>query len=117
MTVSMSPERFEELVGDALDLIPSELTRAIDNVVVLIESRNPEDPHLLGLYQGIALTDRIDSQYGGALPDTVTIYREPILGMCDNADQVVNEVAITVIHEIAHYFGIDEARLHELGWG
>ncbi|MFF3568230.1 metallopeptidase family protein [Nocardia jiangxiensis] len=117
MTVSMSPERFEELVGDALDLIPPELTRAIDNVVVLIESRNPEDPHLLGLYQGIALTDRVDSQYAGALPDTVTIYRDPILRMCDSAEQVVNEVAITVIHEIAHYFGIDEARLHELGWG
>lgn len=113
----MSPERFEELVGDALDLIPPELTRAIDNVVVLIEPRNPEDPHLLGLYQGIALTERIDSQYGGALPDTVTIYREPILGICDTAEQVVNEVAITVIHEMAHYFGIDEARLHELGWG
>lgn len=113
----MSPERFEELVGDALDLIPPELTRAIDNVVVLIEPRNPEDPHLLGLYQGIALTDRIDSQYGGALPDTVTIYREPILGICDTAEQVVNEVAITVIHEMAHYFGIDESRLHELGWG
>ncbi len=117
MSVSMSPERFEELVGDALDLIPPELTRAIDNVVVLIEPRNPEDPHLLGLYQGIALTERIDSQYGGALPDTVTIYREPILGICDTAEQVVNEVAITVIHEMAHYFGIDEARLHELGWG
>jgi predicted Zn-dependent protease with MMP-like domain len=113
----MSPERFEELVGDALDLIPPELARAIDNVVVLIEARNPGDPHLLGLYHGIALTDRVDSQYGGVLPDTVTIYREPILGMCDTPQQVVREVAITVIHEIAHYFGIDEARLHELGWG
>ncbi|MBF6220918.1 metallopeptidase family protein [Nocardia gipuzkoensis] len=116
MPVSMSDDRFEELVGDALDLIPPELTRAIDNVVVLIEPRNPDDPHLLGLYHGIALTER-DSQYGGALPDTVTIYREVILELCSDEAEVVEEVAITVIHEIAHYFGIDEDRLHQLGWG
>ncbi|MFX0573353.1 metallopeptidase family protein [Nocardia nepalensis] len=116
MSVTMSADRFEELVGDALDLIPPELTRAIDNVVVLIEPRNPEDPHLLGLYHGIALTER-DSHYGGALPDTVTIYREAILAICGDEREVVEEVAITVIHEIAHYFGIDEDRLHELGWG
>ncbi|MFF7938215.1 metallopeptidase family protein [Nocardia gamkensis] len=116
MPVSMSDDRFEELVGDALDLIPPELTRAIDNVVVLIEPRNPEDPHLLGLYHGIALTER-DSHYGGALPDTVTIYREAILELCGDETEVVEEVAVTVIHEIAHYFGIDEDRLHQLGWG
>ncbi|MFJ1458963.1 metallopeptidase family protein [Nocardia wallacei] len=117
MPVSMSDERFEELVGEALDLIPPELARAIDNVVVLIEPRNPEDPGLLGLYHGIALTERVDSQYGGALPDTVTIYREALLDVCGSAAEVVEEVAVTVIHEIAHYFGIDEDRLHELGWG
>ncbi|MCM6776886.1 metallopeptidase family protein [Nocardia sp. CDC159] len=117
MSVRMSEARFEELVADALDMIPPELARAIDNVVVLIEPRNSEDPQLLGLYQGIALTERIDSHYGGALPDTVTIYRDAILEMCDSEDEVVEEVAITVIHEIAHYFGIDEDRLHELGWG
>ncbi|MFC9434394.1 metallopeptidase family protein [Nocardia sp. NPDC057030] len=116
MSVSMSEDRFEELVGDALDRIPAELARAIDNVVVLIEPRNPEDPHLLGLYHGIALTER-DSHYGGALPDTVTIYRESILAICADEAEVVEEVAITVIHEIAHYFGIDEERLHQLGWG
>ncbi|BDT93219.1 MULTISPECIES: metallopeptidase family protein [Nocardia] len=116
MPVSMSADRFEELVGDALDLIPPELARAIDNVVVLIEPRNPEDPHLLGLYHGIALTER-DSHYGGALPDTVTIYRDAILEHCADESEVVEEVAITVIHEIAHYFGIDEDRLHQLGWG
>ncbi|MFE9582901.1 metallopeptidase family protein [Nocardia sp. NPDC006044] len=116
MSVSMSEDRFEELVGDALDRIPPELARAIDNVVVLIEPRNPKDPHLLGLYHGIALTER-DSHYGGALPDTVTIYRESILAICADEAEVVEEVAITVIHEIAHYFGIDEERLHQLGWG
>lgn len=112
----MSESRFEELVGDALDLIPPELTRAIDNVVVLIEARDRDDPHLLGLYHGIALTER-DSHYGGALPDTVTIYRDAILEICDDESHVVEEVAITVIHEIAHYFGIPEERLHQLGWG
>lgn len=112
----MPADRFEELVGDALDLVPAELARAIDNVVVLIEPRNPEDPHLLGLYHGIALTER-DSHYGGALPDTITVYRDAILDICADEAEVVDEVAVTVIHEIAHYFGIDDARLHELGWG
>lgn len=112
----MSPARFEELVGDALDLIPPELSGAIDNVVVLVEARNEEEPSLLGLYHGIALTER-DSYYAGSLPDTVTIYREAILDICSSDDEVVEEVAITVIHEIAHYFGIDDDRLHELGWG
>ncbi|MFC4124039.1 metallopeptidase family protein [Nocardia rhizosphaerae] len=112
----VSPERFEELVGDALDLIPPELSNAIDNVVVLVEARNAEEPSLLGLYHGIALTER-DSFYAGSLPDTVTIYREAILDICSTDDEVVEEVAITVIHEIAHYFGIDDDRLHELGWG
>lgn len=116
MPVTMSEARFEELVGDALDLIPPELTRAIDNVVVLIEPRNPEEPHLLGLYHGIALTER-DSHYGGSLPDTITVYRDALLEVCEDEDQVVEEVRITVIHEIAHYFGIDEERLHQLGWG
>lgn len=112
----MSRERFEELVGDALDLIPAGLAQAIDNVVILVEERHPEEPDLLGLYEGIALTDR-DTTYAGALPDTVTIYREPLLDMCDSEDDVVEEVSITVIHEIAHHFGIDDERLHELGWG
>ncbi|MEU4842851.1 metallopeptidase family protein [Nocardia testacea] len=116
MPVRMSEGRFEELVGDALDQIPAELTRAIDNVVILIEPRNPDDPHLLGLYHGIALTER-DSHYGGSLPDTVTIYRDALLDVCADESEVIEEVRITVIHEIAHYFGIDEDRLHQLGWG
>ncbi|MGW5388208.1 metallopeptidase family protein [Nocardia sp. NPDC003963] len=112
----MSEARFEELVGDALDQIPAELTRAIDNVVILIEPRNPDEPHLLGLYHGIALTER-DSHYGGSLPDTITVYRDTLLEVCADESEVVEEVRITVIHEIAHYFGIDEERLHQLGWG
>ena len=116
MPVRMSPERFEELVGDALDLIPPALAQAIDNVVILVADRDPDDPELLGVYEGIALTDR-DTTYAGALPDTITIYRDPLLEMCDTEDDVVEEVAITVIHEVAHHFGIDDDRLHELGWG
>lgn len=111
----MSEQRFDELVGDALDLLPPDLTSAIDNVVILVRDRNDEEPELLGLYEGIALTER-DSWYGGSLPDTITIYREALLDMCDSEEQVVDEVAITVIHEIAHHFGIDDDRLHELGW-
>ncbi|PTR35705.1 putative Zn-dependent protease with MMP-like domain [Rhodococcus sp. OK611] len=112
----MTEARFEELVSEALDLIPAELARAIDNVVVLVEDRDPEEPGLLGLYHGIALTER-DSHYGGSLPDTITIYREALLDVCDSEEQVIEEVAITVIHEVAHYFGIEEERLHQLGWG
>lgn len=116
MTIAIADDEFDELVGEALDLIPADLAAAIDNVVVLVEARDEHDPGLLGLYRGVALTER-NSYYGGVLPDTVTIYREPILAMCDSADEVVHEVAVTVIHEIAHYFGISDARLHELGWG
>ncbi len=111
----MSAQRFDELVSDALDLIPPELAAAIDNVVVLVENRHPEEPELLGLYEGIALTER-DTTYAGALPDTITIYRDALLDTCDSDGDVVEEVAITVIHEIAHHFGIEDDRLHQLGW-
>lgn len=115
MAVRMDPQRFEELVSDALDLIPPELAAVMDNVVVLVADRDPEDADLLGLYEGVALTER-DSHYGGSLPDTITIYRDALLDICNSDDEVVDEVKITVIHEIAHHFGIDDDRLHELGW-
>ncbi len=116
MTARMDPQRFDQLVSDALDLIPPKLTAALDNVVVLVADRHPEDGELLGLYEGVALTER-DSSYAGSLPDTITVYREALLEFCDTNDDVVHEVAVTVIHEIAHHFGIDDDRLHELGWG
>ncbi len=115
MAVRMSSQRFEELVSDALDEIPPGLAKAIDNVVVLVEDRHPDEPDLLGLYEGIALTER-DSMYAGSLPDTITIYRDALLDICDTEGDVVEEVTVTVIHEIAHHFGIDDERLHELGW-
>ncbi|OBA57691.1 hypothetical protein A5647_22985 [Mycobacterium sp. 1100029.7] len=116
MAVRMDPQRFDELVSDALDLIPAKLAAAMDNVVVLVEDRHSDEPELLGLYEGVALTER-DSDYGGSLPDAITIYREALLDICDSDQDVVEEVAITVIHEIAHHFGIDDDRLEELGWG
>ena len=113
----MDPQRFDELVSDALDLIPPELAAAMDNVVVLVADRHPDDDELLGLYEGVALTER-DSDYAGSLPDTITIYRERAAGRSAHPTaEVVEEVAITVIHEIAHHFGIDDDRLDELGWG
>ena len=114
--MTMSPDRFDELVGDALDLVPEELAAAMDNVVVLVEPRHPEEPELLGLYEGVALTERT-ADYAGELPDRITVYRDAVLEMCADEDEVVDEVAITVVHEIAHHFGIPEERLHELGWG
>jgi predicted Zn-dependent protease with MMP-like domain len=112
----VDPERFADLVGEALDELPAELLRAMDNVVVLVEPRHPDDPELLGLYEGVALTDRT-SDYGGVLPDRITLYRDALVDACADDEELRDEVAITVVHEIAHHFGIDEATLHRLGWG
>jgi predicted Zn-dependent protease with MMP-like domain len=115
--VDMSRERFEELVGEALDEVPVELMQVMNNVVFMVEDA-PDDGRddLLGLYEGTALTDR-GWNYAGVLPDRITIYRLPTLKICETETDVVDEVAITVVHEIAHHFGIDDHRLHELGWG
>lgn len=112
----ISVQQFEELVADALDSIPHELMSLLSNVVVTIEDEAPaDDPDLLGLYSGVPLTER-DTSYAGFLPDQIFIYRNNILDMCESMDEVVDEVRITVIHEIAHHFGIDDDRLDELGW-
>ena len=112
----MTRRRFEELVSDALDTIPPELAAAMDNVVVLVADRDDAEPDLLGLYEGVALTERTSS-YGGVLPDRITIYQDAILDVCETEDDVVHEVAVTVVHEVAHHFGIDDETLDELGWG
>jgi predicted Zn-dependent protease with MMP-like domain len=115
--IDVAPERFEELVGDALDGIPDELARYIDNVAVVVEDGPPRGG-LLGRYQGVPLTRR-DSWYGtGSLtmPDRITIFRRPICAICASEDDVVEQVRITVVHEVAHHFGIDDDRLAELGW-
>ncbi|MGH3872520.1 MAG: metallopeptidase family protein [Pseudonocardiaceae bacterium] len=116
MAMWCSADRFDELVAEALDLIPAQLATAMDNVVVLVEARNSDDPGLLGLYEGVALTQR-DSYYVGVLPDRITIYRDALLDVCGDEQELIDEVAVTVVHEVAHHFGIPEHRLHELGWG
>lgn len=114
--IEMSRQRFEDLVAEALDQVPEELASLIDNCVVLVEDDAPDDdPDLLGLYDGTPLTER-DSTYAGVLPDRITIFRNPTLDMCDAEEDVVREVNITVVHEIAHHFGIDDSRLHDLGY-
>jgi predicted Zn-dependent protease with MMP-like domain len=117
MAVEMDRDRFEELVSAALDEVPEELLDLMDNVVVLVQD-DPEgdDPNLLGLYEGHSLTSR-GWDYSGVLPDRITIFRNPTLRACDSEEDVVDEVATTVVHEIAHHFGIEDERLHELGWG
>jgi predicted Zn-dependent protease with MMP-like domain len=114
--VEVDDERFDELVSEALDEIPPELMRGMDNVVVLVDDRHPDEPELLGLYEGVALTERT-SDYGGVLPDRITLYRAALADVCEDEDELREEVAVTVVHEIAHHFGIDEATLHDLGWG
>ena len=103
-------------MGEALDSSRPSCCAAMDNVVVLVEDRHPDEPELLGLYEGVALTERT-SDYGGVLPDRITLYRDAIVDICADEDEVRDEVAVTVVHEIAHHFGIDEATLHRLGWG
>ncbi len=114
--LDIPPDRFEELVGEALDGIPPELGAQMDNVAVVVRDHGG-DPHLLGLYQGIPLTNRAEYGVGVVLPDRITIFREAILRICRTEADVVRQVRVTVVHEVGHHFGIDDARLHELGWG
>ena len=114
--VELGRAAFDALVDRALDQIPDELTRLVHNVVVLVEDDAPEDdPDLLGLYDGVALTER-EANYGAELPDRILIFRRPLQEMCESVEELEDEVRITVVHEIAHHFGIDDDRLHDLGY-
>jgi len=114
LVVEVEPERFEEMVAAALDGLPEGLGRLMNNVAVTVEhGRGPRG--LLGLYEGIPLTDRT-TQYAGVLPDRITIYRQAICAICQTEEEVADQVRKTVIHEVAHHFGIDDTRLSELGW-
>ncbi|MEG9227249.1 metallopeptidase family protein [Aeromicrobium sp. Sec7.5] len=114
--IEVDEDRFVELAEAALASLPPQLAGLLDNVVLFVEDDAPEDdPDLLGLYDGVALTDR-DTTYGGVLPDRIMIFRRPTLAICETEQDVVEEVHITVVHEIAHHFGIDDARLHDLGY-
>jgi predicted Zn-dependent protease with MMP-like domain len=114
--IDVPVERFEQLVGEALDGIPHELGRLIDNVAVFVRE-GESNLDLLGLYQGIPLTKRENYGLGGGMPDRITIFRQPILVRCSTEDEVVDMVRVTVVHEVGHHFGIDDRRLRELGYG
>ena len=113
--IDVDEDTFGQLVEKALDTIPTELRRQMRNVAVAVEDLGASW-NLLGLYHGVPLTRRTGSSYVGHLPDQITIYRLPILRRCNSLDDVVRQVRITVVHEVAHHFGIDDERLHELGW-
>ena len=117
MAVEISDADFDEAVSQALDQIPQEFLDVLDNVVILVEDE-PSGPEkdLLGLYEGIPLSER-DSQYGGVLPDHIFIFRQPLKSVCSSVDELIEEIGVTVVHEIAHFFGIEDDHLHELGWG
>lgn len=115
-TLDLDAEAFEALVVAELDLLPDDMVEGLDNVVFVVEDR-PEDGSLdlLGLYDGWALTER--EHYGvGELPDRIILYREPHLAACADEDELRDEIHTTLVHEIAHFYGIDDERLHELGW-
>jgi predicted Zn-dependent protease with MMP-like domain len=112
--ISVAPERFEEMVADALDSLPDDLGRLMANVAVTVE-HGAGPPGLLGLYQGVPLTSRT-TWYAGVLPDRITIYQRAICAICSTEAEVVDQVRRTVIHEVGHHFGISDERLHELGW-
>ena len=117
MPIDLDAGAFDEMVGRALDELPDELARRVDNVVGLVEPEAPaDDPDLLGLYDGLALTER-PANHAGMLPDRILLFRGPLLDMADTVEDLEEEVRITVVHEVAHHFGLDDARLHELGWG
>jgi predicted Zn-dependent protease with MMP-like domain len=113
--IEVGREEFEELVVAALDELPAELARLMNNVALFVEDELPDEPELLGLYEGIPLTERTSS-YVMSVPDRITIYRLPTLRISGDADEVREQVQITVVHEIAHHFGIDDERLHDLGY-
>ncbi|WP_433677289.1 metallopeptidase family protein [Microbacterium gorillae] len=114
--IDLDAAAFEALVIEELDLLPDDMVDGLDNVVFVVEDR-PEDGSLdlLGLYDGLALTER--ERYGmGDLPDRIIVYREPHLHAVESVDELRDEIHTTLVHEIAHFYGIDDERLHELGW-
>lgn len=113
--VAVTPERFEELVDDALAQLPPQFAKAMENVAVIVEG-HAEGGNLFGLYQGIPLTKRGPMSYGGVMPDRITLYQDTISQYSDTEEQLVAQIRKTVIHEIGHYFGIGDPRLKELGW-
>lgn len=113
---SVSAERFDEMVDDALDKLPEAVVSRMRNVVVLVEDFNEENPSILGLYEGVPLTERTHD-HTGFLPDGIFVYKSALEAIAESEEHLAHEVEVTVFHEVGHYFGIEEHRLHELGWG
>lgn len=117
LMIEVDVESFAELADHALSQLPDDFARLLKNVAIIIEDDSPPgNPTLLGLYEGVPLTERAAS-HAGFLPDTITLFRNPILGICDSYEDVVRQIRVTLVHEIGHYFGMDEERLHDLGYG
>jgi predicted Zn-dependent protease with MMP-like domain len=120
--VEISEERFEDMVADALESIPAELGEQLENIAVIVQDWPTEQQlngrrgTLLGLYEGIDLTRRSPLGYAGVMPDRITIFRGPLCSLARDEDDLALRVRVTVLHEVGHYFGMSEARLHELGW-
>jgi len=120
--VRVSPDAFEQLVAEALDRLPAELAAVMENVAVIVEQWPTSEQlggrrgTLLGLYEGVALTNRSPLSYSGAMPDRITIFQGPISERAADEAELVDLVQTTVIHEVAHHFGISDERLDELGW-
>ena len=116
MSIDLSPEDFERVVIEELDALPDEMVDGLENLVFVTEDRPPDGSlDLLGIYEGVALTER--DRYGfGELPDRIVLFREPLLAICDDLDELRDEIHVTLVHEIAHFYGIDDDDLHRLGW-
>lgn len=115
MTLELDADAFEALVIEELDALPDEMVDGLENVVFVVEDRPDDGSGILGLYEGTALTER--DRYGfGELPDRIVLFREPLLDYCGDLDELRDEIHITLVHEIAHYYGIDDEELHRLGW-
>ncbi|MBK0420040.1 metallopeptidase family protein [Leucobacter sp. CSA1] len=114
--LTLSHEEFEALVSDGLDSLHDDMLAALDNVIFLVEDKPKDGSGILGVYEGFSLADR--TQYGyGEEPDRITLFRENLLAHCEDLDELISEIRVTLVHEIAHFYGITEERIHELGWG
>jgi predicted Zn-dependent protease with MMP-like domain len=122
MAIRVTPEQFDVLVAEALDTLPPELAAYMDNVAVVTQEwptpvqQSGHRGMLLGLYEGVSLTRRGPMTYSGAMPDRITIFRGPHCRLAGTAEQLRRRIAVTVVHEVGHHFGISDTRLHELGW-
>ncbi len=115
--MELPEERFDELMDEALSSLPGKFLENLDNVIIVVEDEPEDGSDVLGWYEGTALTER-DTSYGlGHLPDRVVLFRGPLTRMCADEDDLRDEIEITLVHELGHYHGIDEERLHQLGWG